>query len=41
MFPVNSKIHSTSDGGFAHPGGGAVIGDGITTLKSIFTFSGF
>lgn len=41
MFPVKSKIHSTSDGGFAHPGGGSIIGDGNITLKGIFEFSGF
>ncbi|MBK6264769.1 fibronectin type III domain-containing protein [Marivirga sp. S37H4] len=41
MFPVKSSIHSTSDGGFAHPGGGAILGDGTVTLKDIFNFSGF
>ncbi|MFQ3576822.1 MAG: hypothetical protein SNJ77_10345, partial [Cytophagales bacterium] len=41
MFPVKSKIHSTSDGGFSHPGGGAIIGDGNNTLKGIFEFTGF
>ena len=41
MFPVKSIVHSPSDGGFVHPGGGAIIWDGNITLKNIFEFPGF